>query len=54
LKCKITPLKAIRMKCIDCSNHQLKEIRYCTVVNCSLYPFRFGHKPKCDSGEEDI
>lgn len=39
-------LKAIRMKCIDCSAGQLKEIRLCPCVNCPLYPYRMGHKPK--------
>ena len=51
---KVTPLKAIRSKCIDCSGGQLKEVRYCTVANCSLHPFRFGHKPKHDIEKEEI
>ena len=53
MKGKITPLRAIRMKCIDCSNYQLKEIRCCTVIDCALYPFRFGHKPKYDSDDKE-
>lgn len=43
---KLTPLKAIKLKCLDCSNYQLKEIRKCNIVECSLYKFRFGRKTK--------
>lgn len=41
----MSPLKAIREKCIDCCCGQLKEVRLCPVVNCPLHGFRFGHKP---------
>lgn len=51
---KITPLKAIRMKCVDCSNSQLKEIRLCTVETCPLFHFRMGSKPKYDTYEEVV
>lgn len=40
-----TPVKAIRKKCLDCSNYQSKEIRLCTVINCAIYPYRFGRRP---------
>lgn len=43
---KITPLKAIRKKCIDCCGGSLKEVRLCTAIRCDLHPLRFGHKPK--------
>ncbi len=33
---KLTPLKAIRKKCLDCCNGQMKEIRLCPVKN-ALY-----------------
>jgi hypothetical protein len=39
------PLKAIRKKCLDCADGQVKEIRYCTVINCAIYPYRFGRRP---------
>jgi hypothetical protein len=41
----LTPLKAIRAKCIDCSGGQLKEVRECIITDCPLYPFRMGTNP---------
>ena len=43
---KLTPMKAIRAKCLECSNGQFKEVRLCTVKNCPLYEYRNGHRPK--------
>ena len=43
---KLTPLKAIRLKCLDCSGGQPKEVRYCPAKECDLYPYRFGKNPK--------
>lgn len=48
---KLTPIKAIRTKCLDCCSGQVKEIRLCPVKNCALYEYRHGHRPK---GEEVI
>jgi len=42
----LTPIKAIRAKCLDCSCNQTKEIRECPVKDCALYPYRFGKRPK--------
>jgi len=41
-----TPIQAIRAKCIDCTCHQTKEIRHCTVMSCALWPYRLGTRPK--------
>lgn len=41
-----TPIKAIRAKCIDCTNGQNVEIRECPIVNCPLWEYRMGHRPK--------
>lgn len=46
---KITPMRAIRAKCIECSNGQRNEVRLCTVKTCALYPYRTGHRPKADT-----
>ena len=43
---KLTPIKAIRAKCLDCCNGQMKEVRLCTVKNCALHEYRDGHRPK--------
>jgi hypothetical protein len=38
-------LKAIRVKCLDCSGGMQSEVRDCLVRNCALYPFRMGSNP---------
>ena len=45
MKKVLTPVKAIRAKCIDCSNGQAPEARLCPVTDCPLYPYRMGHRP---------
>ena len=53
---KRTPIKAIRVKCLDCCAGQLAEVRKCTLKNCALYPYRMGHRPKVeeDTVENDL
>lgn len=41
----LTPLKAIRAKCLDCSCGNNAEVRKCEVPACPLYPYRMGHNP---------
>lgn len=41
----LTPLKAIRAKCMDCTNNQFIEVRECCIKDCALYPYRMGHNP---------
>ena len=41
----LSPLKAIRQNCIDCSGGCKKEVRLCVIPDCPLYPFRFGTNP---------
>lgn len=43
---KLTPVKAIRQKCLDCCNGQSAEVRLCTCKACPLYGYRMGHRPK--------
>ena len=45
---KLTPIKAIRAKCLDCSNGQFVEVRECPITTCALYEYRNGHRPKKD------
>lgn len=45
----LTPIKAIRAKCLDCCNGQMKDVRLCAVEDCALHEYRDGHRPK---GEE--
>ena len=42
---KISPIKEIKEKCIDCCCGQKKEVEICGVPECALYPFRFGKNP---------
>ena len=39
------PVKAIRMKCLDCSGGSRTEVERCQVKDCALYPFRMGKNP---------
>jgi hypothetical protein len=41
----LTPMKAIRTKCLDCMRGQVNEVRLCPITDCSLYPYRMGHNP---------
>jgi hypothetical protein len=40
-----TPIKAMRAKCLDCCCGSTKEVRLCPVIECALYPYRFGRRP---------
>lgn len=42
---RLTPIKAIRAKCMDCSNYQPSEIRTCEITDCALWPYRMGKNP---------
>ncbi len=41
---KITPMRAIRAKCLDCCCGSSSEVRACTITDCPLYPLRYGHR----------
>ena len=41
----LTPVRAIRAKCIDCSGGQLKEVTKCKKKSCRNWPYRFGKRP---------
>lgn len=40
-----TPMRAIRAKCLDCTNGQVAEVRRCPCIGCPLFVYRFGHRP---------
>lgn len=42
---KISPLKAIKQFCYECSGESFNEVRLCTSKICALYPFRLGFNP---------
>ena len=41
----LTPVKAIRKHCIDCSGYNLAEVSRCEQDDCPLYPYRMGRNP---------
>ena len=41
----ISPLRALRLRCIDCSGNSANEVRLCTAVQCPAWPFRMGKNP---------
>ena len=41
----LTPMKAIRAKCLDCVCGNPNEVRLCPSKDCTLWPYRFGHNP---------
>lgn len=60
----MTPMKAIRAKCLDCMCDQVKEVRLCPSKSCPLYMYRFGKnparagigkkEPSCDDSQDDL
>lgn len=42
---RVSPLRALRLKCLDCCNGSAREVRLCTAVDCPSWPFRMGKNP---------
>ena len=42
---RVSPLRALRLKCLDCCNDSAQEVRLCTAVDCPSWPFRMGRNP---------
>jgi len=45
---KLTPMRAIRKKCLECSNGSYTEVRECPIKKCALYCYRMGKRPKVE------
>ena len=41
----MSPLQALRARCLDCCGHQQKEVALCPAVECPSWPFRMGIDP---------
>lgn len=41
----MTPMQAIRAKCLDCMCGQANEVKQCPSSDCPLYDYRTGHNP---------
>lgn len=51
---RLTPIKAIRAKCKDCTCNQLLEIRDCEIFSCPLWIYRMGKRPKAELQGETL
>lgn len=51
----LTPLRAIRTKCLDCSGNFYKSVKECPITKCPLYPYRMGKRAQRNnsSGKDD-
>ena len=47
----LTPVKAIRAKCLDCCCGSAYEVSKCEIEDCSLFPYRFGKNPNFKAKE---
>lgn len=45
-KNKLTPLRAIREKCLDCQCESSSQIVTCSCTDCTLWFHRFGKRPE--------
>lgn len=43
---RLTPIKAIRAKCLDCCCWQEQEVRLCQIKRCSLWRYRMGREER--------
>lgn len=50
---KGSKVACIKLKCLDCSGYDVKEIKYCVVDACSLFPIR-PYQVKEDDSEEEV
>ena len=42
----LTPIKAIRLNCLECICWVPSEVKNCTAKLCAMYPYRFGTNPE--------
>lgn len=41
----VSPIKAIKAKCLDCCCGQKEEVKLCPATTCPLWGFRLGKNP---------
>ena len=50
---RLTPIKAIRAKCLECQAGGRKAIRECAADSCPLHPYRMGiHPARAGTGRQ--
>ena len=40
-----TPIKSMRLKCLDCCAGSAPEVKKCKNIECPLWLYRFGRRP---------
>jgi hypothetical protein len=43
-----TPLKSVRLACLECCGGSAVEVRQCVATSCALWKFRFGRRPSAE------
>ena len=54
---KLNNASAIKNHCLDCSGGSKQDRKDCNIIDCALFPFRFGTNPgrkKVDYTDEQI
>jgi hypothetical protein len=51
---RVSPLRALRLKSLDCCNDSAQEVRLCTAVDCPSWPFRMGKNPWASEARREI
>ncbi len=51
----MTPMRAIRLKCLDCCCESSTEVKLCPDQDCPLWGYRSGHNPaRAGIGRKDF
>ena len=45
-KIRLSPIKSIRAKCLDCCANQRKIVATCHITGCPLHAYRMGTRPQ--------
>lgn len=48
---RLTRAKAIRAKCLDCSNDDRKEVKLCPITSCPIWIYRLGSEVAPDGSK---
>ena len=49
----LTPMKAIRQKCLECCCGSAAEVKECQIQDCALHAFRMGKNPNIKLSDEE-
>ncbi len=48
----LRPMRAVRVKCLDCCCQNRAEVVKCPIETCSLWPYRMGRRPSTLSARD--